>query len=166
MGAVACPRMRRNRLTSGNEVLIRAGRSEDIDGIKQLADAHKRELGFLRRPALLEAIQRGELLVAQNGFAIVGFIEYRHRRDHQTTLYNVVVHPDYRRRGIGRQLVLALEKEAIQREKSQVVLKCPEDLPANDFYEQTGYERIHVEPGKLRRLNVWRKLLGDREVCP
>ncbi len=161
MGAAACLPMRRNRLTSGNETHIRPASLEDIDGIKQLADAHKHELGFLRRPALLEAIARGELLVAQNGSDIVGFVEYRHRRDQQTSLYNVVVHASQRGRGIGRRLVLAVEEAARSRGKSVVRLKCPEDLPANEFYAQLGYEKRDVESGKLRRLNVWQKRLED-----
>lgn len=157
MVAVACLPMRRMILTSGNNVIIRPALLDDIDAIKQLADSHKHELGFLRRPALLEAIKRQELLIAENGAGIVGFVEYRHRRDQQTTLYNVVVAPGSRQRGIGQQLVVNLEKEAKRQEKSWILLKCPEDLPANTFYEHIGYEKIAVERGKTRRLNIWRK---------
>ena len=144
-------------MTSGNNIGIRLALPGDIDAVKQLADGHRHQLGFLRRPALLEAVQRQELLVAQNGSGIVGFVEYRHRRDQQTTLYNIVVHPDHRNRGTGRQLVFALEKEAMQKQKSVVLLKCPEDLSANSFYKRLGYECVNVEIGKLRRLNIWRK---------
>lgn len=146
-------------MISGNNFAIRRALPEDIEAIKELADAHKHELGFLRRPSLREAIQRGELLVAQNGVGIVGFVEYRHRRDDQTTLYNLVVHPDHRCLGIGYQLVLALEQEAHQKEKSLVLLKCPEDLSSNFFYERIGYEKAAVEQGKNRRLNIWQKPL-------
>lgn len=151
--------MRRTNLIFGNKVQIRFASPEDIDEIKQLADSHKHELGFLRRPALLEAIQRNELLVAQNGAGIVGFVEYHHRRDAQTTLYNIVVSPAHRRHGAGQQLVFKLEEEAKQREKSWILLKCPEDLQANHFYEHIGYEKVAVERGKSRRLNIWRKVL-------
>ena len=146
-------------MTSGNDFSIRPALTTDIDAIKQLADKHRNELGFLRRPALLRAIQRCELLVAQHRADLVGFIEYRHRQDKQTTLYNVVVHPEYRGLGVGRHLVFTLEKEAQEREKSLVLLKCPDDLPANQFYERIGYEKSNVEAGKSRRLNIWRKNL-------
>jgi ribosomal protein S18 acetylase RimI-like enzyme len=152
--------MRRIVLTSGSKIKIRSATPDDIDAIKQLADSHRHELGFLRRPSLLEAIQRQELLVAQNSKDIVGFIEYRHRRDQQTTLYNLVVRPDHLRQGIGRDLTLALETEAQQKAKSWILLRCPEDLPANQFYASIGYEKIEVEEGKLRRLNIWRKNLS------
>jgi len=146
-------------LTFGSEYVVRQASADDIDMIKQLADAHKHELGFLRRPALLEAIDRHELLVVQNGTGIIGFVEYRHRRDHQTTLYNIVIHSDYRQQGIGRELVKELEKEAYLKDKSVIQLKCPEDLVANGFYEHIGYEQISTEPGKSRRLNIWQKAL-------
>ncbi|MBE2199250.1 MAG: GNAT family N-acetyltransferase [Anaerolinea sp.] len=146
-------------MTSGNNVEIRSALPEDIDVIKQLADSHKHELGFLRRPALLEAIERHELLVAENGVGIVGFVEYRHRRDQQTTLYNVVVHPQHRGHGTGRRLMTNLEQEARKLGKSWVLLKCPEDLESNTFYEHIGYEKVDMEKGKTRRLNIWRKIL-------
>lgn len=146
-------------MTSGSEITVRSGEAEDIEGIKWLADTHKHELGFLRRPALLEAIQRKELLVAQNGTNLIGFVEYRHRRDLQTTLYNIVVHPNYRNQGMGRSLVAALERDALQKGKTLIVLKCPEDLSANFFYERIGFSKVNVEPGKSRRLNIWQKNL-------
>lgn len=144
-------------MTFGNNIKIRSALPKDIDAIKQLADSHKHELGFLRRPSLLEAIQRQELMVAQNGNGLVGFVEYRHRRDQQTTLYNLVVLPEHRLSGTGRQLVFALEEEARQKEKTLILLKCPEDLPANQFYERIGYTKVRVDTGKNRRLNIWQK---------
>lgn len=146
-------------MTSGNEIEIRLAIPEDIVAVKNLADSHKHELGFLRRPALLKAIERHELLVAENGVGIVGFVEYRHRRDQQTTLYNVVVHPEHRRHGTGKQLVTNLEQEARKLGKSWVLLKCPEDLESNTFYERIGYKKVDVEKGKTRQLNIWQKNL-------
>lgn len=53
----------------------------------------------------------------------------------------------------------AIEKEARQKNKSIILLKCPEDLPANQFYGSIGYTKMLVETGKIRRLNVWQKIL-------
>jgi len=77
----------------------------DLDAIKQIADAHRRELGFVRRPTLLAAINRQEIFIAKHNAQIIGFVEYHHRRDNQTTLYNIVVKADYRTQGVGRALV-------------------------------------------------------------
>lgn len=158
MAEAAFPRMKMTALMCGNsDLMIRPAIAEDIRQIKTLADAHRYELGFLRRPSLLGAIDRSELIVAQICADIVGFVEYHNRRDQQTTLYNLVVHQDHRNRGIARYLVNAVELDAQTNNKSWVQLKCPEDLVANDFYKNLGYKLVCVEAGKTRRLNVWRK---------
>jgi len=145
-------------LTSGNNrITVCKAKPTDIDAIKQIADAHRRELGFVRRPALLESINRKEVFVAQNGEGLVGFMEFHHRRDSQTTLYNIVVSENHRRENIGRLLMQTLEVDAIKQNKSVILLKCPEELPANSFYKRLGYKLTNVDPGKSRRLNIWTK---------
>jgi len=129
----------------------------DLDEIKKIADSHKNELGFIMRPILARSIVQGELMVAVNGVGIMGFIQYHHRRDEQTTLHNVVVVPSFRKYGIGRELILNLEKEAVSKNKSFILLKCPEDLDANEFYKHVGYKEVDNETGKSRRLNIWTK---------
>lgn len=147
-------------MTSGvPDITITKAEHSDIDGIKQIADAHRRELGFVRRPTLIEAIDRSEILIAKQNGNIVGFVEYRHRRDDQTTLYNIAVISGYRGLGIGNKLVQSLIAEARERNKKYVSLKCPEDLPANQFYEALGFHLYEVDPGKQRRLNIWRWIL-------
>ncbi len=128
---------------------------DDIDQIKRIADAHKKELGFVRRPSLLESISRSELLVAKLDSAVVGFVEYRHRKDGQTTLYNIAVVPKYTRHGVGQKLVRALVNESAGLGKTCVCLKCPQDLPSNKFYENLGFQLQQTEPGKYRQLNIW-----------
>lgn len=147
-------------MTSGNRITIRKAKLTDIDAIKQIADAHRRELGFVRRPSLIESINRQEVFVAQNGDGLVGFMEFHHRRDLQTTLYNVAVNADSRREHIGRSLMQRLEKEAIEKGKSIILLKCPEELPSNSFYERLDYTLARTDTGKARRLNVWTKALS------
>lgn len=43
---------------------VRGACTDDVDAVKRLADAHRRELGFVVRASLIEACRRGELLVA------------------------------------------------------------------------------------------------------
>ena len=116
------------------------------------------ELGFVRKVALAESLRRREILVAENSEYVVGFLHYRHRRDQQTTLYNIVVLPEKRQRGIGKRLVNTLLKESRSLGKQQIVLKCPAELPANKFYARIGFRRWRKEPGKRRELIVWRLL--------
>ncbi|MGC9335284.1 MAG: GNAT family N-acetyltransferase, partial [Anaerolineae bacterium] len=127
----------------------------DLDAIKNLADAHKHELGFVLRPALASSIGREEVFIAQNSQDVIGFVEYHHRRDHQTTLYHIAVESHHRRQGIGRLLVDELIRDAGEHEKEFIQLKCPADLEANEFYRSLGFNRVDTRPNKDRRLVIW-----------
>jgi N-acetylglutamate synthase-like GNAT family acetyltransferase len=161
MVGVPLPLKRRKHLTSGsNSLLVRKATADDLDAIKTLADAHRRELGFVRRPALASAINREEVMIAHEQNALVGFVEYHHRRDEQTTVYHVAVDVDRRRCGIGHQLIEALVLEAKEIGKSYIQLKCPSQLEANDFYANVGFSRLGTRSGKNRDLVLWRMDLG------
>lgn len=121
-----------------------------------MANAHRRELGFVRKVTLAASICQKEILVAVNDGQVVGFVHYHHRRDKQTTLYNIVVRSQKRQRGIGRRLVNALKEESRSLDKLWVILKCPAELSANKFYRRVGFRRWRKEPGKRRALFVWR----------
>ena len=138
---------------------VRKAEMSDLSSIKKIADNHKQELGFVLEPILAKSIALGELLIAENGEGVVGFVQYHHRRDSQTTLHNIVVQAPYRKKGLGHQLIEALENEARSKDQITVRLKCPQDIPANSFYEHIGYERVEVEQGKRRQLHVWQKML-------
>ena len=143
-------------MTSGvSKTTFRKATLEELDAIKSLAEAHRYELGFVIRPALARSIERGELIVATNSTDPIAFVEYHHRRDAQTTLYHIVVAPDYRRQGIGRWLIERLADEALAACKEIIALKCPATLPANDFYARTGWSLAGSEPGKRCLLNLW-----------
>lgn len=168
MAAVHNLRKKRTTLISGNaNITIRKANENDLDAIKTLADAHRVELGFVRRPTLLEAIRRGEIIIAQNSKHIAGFVHYHHRRDTQTTLYDIAVKPDYRLAGIGKTLIYALISEAQTLGKQTILLKCPEELSANAFYASLGFERWQDDPGKRRRLIVWKLDIkaGELTAC-
>lgn len=128
---------------------------KDLDAIKQLADQHKEELGFVLRPALQKAVTDQELFVAETDKEIVGFVHYHHRRDQQTTLYHIAVRATYQRQGIGAALIKTLHAEASRLGKSHILLKCPMELAANRFYSQCGFSLYGTSNGKRRPLNVW-----------
>jgi GNAT superfamily N-acetyltransferase len=141
---------------------------EHLSAAKLLADQHKRELGFINRAILQKAIEAKSLLIAlKNGYdeqaehELVGLAHFYVRRDQIITLYSIVVAQAYRRTGLGRQLFVALVNEARIRGKKEIYLKCPEELPANLFYECLGLRKVAREPGKLRTLNIWKYTLDD-----
>lgn len=138
-----------------SQLVVRKATKKDLDAVKELADSHRNELGFVLRPALVRSISREEVLIAENSTGVMGFVEYHHREDEQTTLYHIAVIPNYRRKGIGRALVDALRSEAKLLGKRKILLKCPIDLPANGFYSRLGFQSVRKEEGKARNLHVW-----------
>jgi ribosomal protein S18 acetylase RimI-like enzyme len=88
---------------------------------------------------------------------IMGFVTFRHRmRDLQTTLSDLCVDESYRKHGIGRFLIDTLFEESTQKGRSFILLKCPQDLESNAFYEHIGFVLERIEAGKSRKLKVWR----------
>jgi N-acetylglutamate synthase-like GNAT family acetyltransferase len=143
-------------MISGNNIVIRKGSPDDISEIKKIVDRHRKELGFVYRSALLLSISRGELLAAVDQKNVVlGIVHYRHRLDRNTTLYNLVVTPGFQGFGIGKELIQALILESQKKGQQSIILKCPEDLPSNEFYRGCGFEKITTEQGKKRPLNIW-----------
>ena len=151
-------------MTGKNQIRIRKATEKDIDKIKLIADANKDSIGFVLRPKLESALNRGELLVAttRNG-RVLGFANYHHRKDAQTTLYEICVKEEHRGNGIGRKLIQALVEESKTIGKKKVLLKCPESLEANAFYRKLCFENIAKENGRKRCLNVWALNLNFKE---
>ena len=136
--------------------MIRKATTYDIDAIKHIADANKDTLGFVMRPALLENIEHGWVLVAERDSQVIGFVNYRHRRDTQTTIYEICVAQAYRGQDFGSQLIDALQQESKNLGKTYIQLKAIVDIPANRFYARYGFSLRSMEPGKRHALNVWR----------
>lgn len=144
--------------------MISRASHQDIDGIKILADTNRSELGFILRVQIQEAVDQDRILVSIVESKLIGFVIYRHRkRDLQTTLAEICVSQDYRGRGFGKELIDALMQECFNMSRSFIQLKCPVGLPANTFYEKLGFLHVSTEPGKSRKLNVWRFQVAQRE---
>lgn len=147
-------------MISGNSdigVILRKATAQDLSDIKALADLHRRELGFVIRGALESSITSAEIIVATDEDSrLLGFVHYRHRRDQQTTLYNIVVDEEHQRLGLGTKLIDALRSETEKRRQKHILLKCPQKLPANEFYRGYGFVLSDNERGKVKPLNIWK----------
>lgn len=141
------------------KILIRKASLEDTSAIKEIADQNKEILGFIRQGILQQNIERGWILVASCEGIIVGFASYRHCKDGRTVLYNICVKQERRREGIGKLLLQELEREALFLGKEKLLLKCPEGVEANHFYPKLGYVLLGLQDGKVKKLNLWGKLL-------
>jgi len=119
-------------------------RVEDLDAIKTIADANRKDLGFVLRSALLAGIERNEVHVADGG-SILGFVHWHLRRDGWSTIYEIAT--STRRQGLGRMLLDSVPRP--------LQLKCPEGAVANGFYRRMGGNLVATVDGRKRRLNIW-----------
>jgi GNAT superfamily N-acetyltransferase len=119
---------------------------------RQAADVfqeHRDELGFVNEAQCREK----DIYTVERDNQVVGAILVNHCvRKPQTTVYELAVLPGYRRQGIAETLV---DKVSRASPHNKLIAKCPIDLPANEFYESTGWELIETQDGKHRDLNVW-----------
>lgn len=144
---------------------MRHANLRDVDAIKQIADANRHALGFLPRVKVLEAIDSNRVMALWTPEELAGFVIYRHRKtDRQTTLSDICVATKWRGLKGGKRLVDALYAECVNFERDFILLKCPEDLPANHFYESAGFRCIRTEVGRTRQLNVWQLDIAETEA--
>jgi len=116
---------------------------------KAISSKFSSQLGFVNLAALQKAFESQELEVIPD----VGFCNFHHRRDGQTTIYEIATtrHGE----GWGRLLFYRVLCSAIERGCNIIVAKCPVDLPSNGFYERLGFELSAIEQGRKRQLNRW-----------
>jgi len=116
----------------------------------ELFQDHRDELGFVNTAQCREK----NLVTVEHLGEVVGALLGNHcARKPQSTVYEVAVDESYRRQGIASDLVADFADDSPH---DKLIAKCPVDLPANEFYANTGWERIDREEGKNRALNVWR----------
>lgn len=126
--------------------MVRLAKMSDIDAIKETAKVMVKEVGFILRPALEEAVRREELLFEDKTNS---FCHYHTRRDGVSVIYEICVPLEHRGNGIAKTMIDMLPLP--------IQLKCPIDNESNNFYKHIGFELIRVDPGKKRMLNVWSK---------
>ena len=83
------------------------------------------------------------LLVAEREGRIGGMVQLHAAESengrHRGEVAKLLVHPEWRRRGVARALMTALKDEARAAEKTLLVLDTREGDPSNDLYRALGY---------------------------
>lgn len=87
---------------------IRKATLEDKDNIAKLWRKESEMLGALYMGALKERIEKHMVNVACEGDSLLGFVEYRLRRDGVTVVYHIAVDKQHRGNGIGQALMNSL----------------------------------------------------------
>lgn len=126
-----------------------------VEQTAELFQNHRKELGFVNKAQVRE---KSTKIHTEDG-KVVGAVIYNHCvRKPQTTIYELAVKEEYRRKGIASQLIQKVELESPH---DKLVAKCPKPLNANKFYQETGWTKKDVESGKNRDLVVWQKEVGS-----
>lgn len=138
--------------------MIRYANELDIPGIKEIADSHKKELGFTNIAIIRDAQQHNQIIIIEQDNILVGFIRFRLRKDDVAVIYEIVVGP--KRTGYGSQLIHHFIRIAGESNKQYIRLKCPIELAANSFYKKMRFHLIGSEVGKKRELNIWQYVIN------
>lgn len=126
--------------------LLRRARPADTEALRSVYQASVRELAASHYPpeqlaawasqdpwALGEAEER--VFVAEEQEHVVGFASL-----HGNEVRALYLHPGWAGRGLGRQLLGALEEEARQRGERELVVRS--SLNAAPFFEGQGYQDV------------------------
>jgi len=83
-------------------------------------------------------------MVAEHGERIVGFMIYELHRN-KIHVLDFATHSDYRRRGVGRQMIAKLVGKLSNQRRNRISLYVREtNLPSQLFYRITGFRATEV----------------------
>lgn len=129
--------------------------------LEQMTDAHVAQIARLEKQCFSdpwsEKSVASELnnrlslwLVALDGATVAGYIGSQSVGD-EADMMNVAVHPDYRRRGIARELVMGLVAALEAKGVHSLALEVrASNAPAIALYEQLGFIQVGRRPNYYR----------------
>jgi ribosomal protein S18 acetylase RimI-like enzyme len=125
---------------------------ENKEAIAKIWRKESAMLGALYMGALKERIEKGAVHIAVSGNNILGFVEYRKRRDGMSVVYHIAVEQTARGQGVGQALLNSLSLP--------IRLKVTSDnTQAIRFYERYGMERVAEDSASTgRKLYVYERL--------
>jgi ribosomal protein S18 acetylase RimI-like enzyme len=124
----------------GTQIVFSTERDIDLYELEELCDA----VGWARRPIrkVRKAIQNSFLVVTMweqqgNRRRLIGFSRATSDHAFNATIWDVVVHPDYQGKGLGKTLMRQLIKKLRSEDISNVTLFA--DPHVVDFYRNLGF---------------------------
>lgn len=94
------------------------------------------------------------VLVAREGARVAGtvMVEFMSvdNQPHRGEVQKLLVHGDFRRRGIATDLMAAIEEASLAAGRTLLVLDTLKDSPAEDLYRQLGWQEVGEIPYFVR----------------
>lgn len=127
---------------------------------------------FVQKVAPSVACGDSDLVVAVAGGRIAGTVQLAcdtpPNQPHRADVRKLLVHPDFRRRGIAEALMLELERLARERGRSLLTLDTREGDAAERLYLRLGYQILgripayanHPQTGQLEGCTFFYKVLN------
>ncbi|ARU63906.1 hypothetical protein CBW65_13505 [Tumebacillus avium] len=137
-------------------LIIRPSTAEDavqlvaLDNIAWSTDSAVSDNSWNSTEEYLDRCPPGSQIVAESEGVVCGYVQSRNptglpSNDHVAEL-SIAVHPDYQGKGVGRQLMQAIEDKALREGKRKVALRVlATNSGAIEFYKRCGY----IEQGRL-----------------
>lgn len=124
---------------------------EDKEAIAKIWRKESAMLGALYMGALKERIEKHSVHIAVDNGVVVGFVEYRKRRDGMNVVYHIAVDQSARGQGLGQALLNSLSLP--------IRLKVTSDNEsAIRFYERYGMTRVAEDSASTgRQLYVYER---------
>lgn len=137
-----------------------------IEYVLSLAKKHTDEIGFLPKATVEHYVRAGQVLLETENDEMCGFLIFGNGWP-RLKIYQACVQLDAQRRAHGLAMVGKLIARASERGYEAVSLWCADDLPANEFWEAAGFQKLKSKPGGKRRnrkLNLWVFWLPTRQL--
>ncbi len=94
---------------------------------------------------LADAARKGELILVQDGYC-----HWHKSKNGVVTIYEIMVLPNSRMKGIGRKMLAEVEMKNLG---CVIRAKCPVKYPSNRWWAQMGFRLIETVKGN----NIWER---------
>lgn len=135
-----------------------------FDAVHALWRLHRKWLGFLPTQGFTDRAEKGMLLAAVRGSAVVGYVLYDLPRD-RVKVIHLCVAEDQRGSGIAKALINEVSDR--HRNRRGIQLACRRDYPANDAWPHLGFVARQERPGRNDAglpLTIWFRDHGHRDL--
>ena len=139
-GYIAEAKSKDSKNTDDSRIFFSVDRTIDLYELEELCDA----VGWSRRPIrkVRKAIQNSFLVITMweqkgNRKKLIGFSRATSDHAFNATIWDVVVHPNFQGRGLGKALMKQLIKKLRSEDISNVTLFADPDVVS--FYKQLGF---------------------------